>query len=359
MNCYETYEKAKVNCAMSQRHCLNSTNRLDYFNLEEIESLSIFHDYEDPIPDFSKFPKLRDFSSTRIITMSFLEEQDLSRIERLSITFDASQDVIRFFAPALKDLKIYIHNNDSDQLSLIDLDRHIIDLRGLNKLQCLTLNHCTGYQLIFDEQMPLIEKLVVTDTRYESFSFTEAFPNLKHMVISECKLSNIGFVEKCRKLTYLDLSYNSILNINPILSLENLEYLDLYHNPLENRKKLDSFNVVKKIITDEDKEKQRFLSILSSDANLAYMAVLSARKPVKKSLYMKQIIDRSTDIELFLIYFVRYVNTSIEHYSSQSSVGRRIFFSIEQLKDYAIEEYPFLTEYLCSKDASDVTNGSC
>lgn len=236
MNCYETYEKMKINCTLSQRHCLNSTNGLDYLNFEEIESLSIFHDYEAPFPDFSQFPKLRDFSSTKIITMEFLEQQDLSRIERLSISFDAVQDVIRFFAPALKDLKIYIDNNDSDQLSLIDIGRHIIDLRGLNQLQSLTLKHCTGYQLILDEQMPLIDKIVVTDTRYESFGFTGKFPNLKHMVISECKLSDISFVEKCRKLTNLDLSYNSILNINPILSLNNLEYLNLYHNPLENRK---------------------------------------------------------------------------------------------------------------------------
>lgn len=99
--------------------------------------------------------------------------------------------------------------------------------------------------------------------------------------------------------------------------------------------------------------------MLSNDANRAYMAVLSARKPAKRSLYMKQIIDRSTDVELFLRYFVRYVETSIEHYSSQNSVGRRIFFSVEQLKDYAIEEYSFLKEYLCNKDASDVPIESC
>lgn len=156
----------------------------------------------------------------------------------------------------------------------------------------------------------------------------------------------------------MDFSYNSISDINPILSLKSLEYLDLYRNPLDNRKKLEMLKIPKKIITEEDKEKQRFLYALSTDANLAYWTVNHARNPEKSSKYMKQVIDRSTDEELFLRYFVRNVIYSIERYSSQSP-ARQTVVSVELLKNYAIEAYPFLKEHLTKIDTSDVPMRSC
>lgn len=348
MDLQEAYEQARIMCSKKQpHHTLNLRDDLDKIDCNQVERLLITSFYTGEIPDLKKFPHLRVLLCAHPLSTDYIDRQDWSQMERLYITIEHAPCHVRIIAPDIKELAVDIHNNDVDQLDLFTLGSHIIDIRGCNQLQKLSLKHFTDYELIMDPEIPGLESFTCYDTHNESFNFISHFSNLTSLVLASCDLVDISFLRHCPKLTYLDLNRNNICDAGAIQQLTQLTKVNLFGNPLNDTTFFNELPKAKTIYTARDRRLDDFASSLLTDLTNAYRAVLDSGKPdYSRGWLLQHAIDTLPKQEVFAIFFAKYVKRTISYKASPDYLFSSTRVSKEELAEYAITEYPFLTEYL-------------
>lgn len=338
-------EKAK--CCYEQPKITQICNENDWNSIDSnnVESLLISHDYAGIIPDFSKFSKLKKLHISKNISLSEFEKMDLSSIEDLYVVFEKKEPIIQFNLSKLKKLEIYITNNDDDQLSLFNASEAIIDIKGCVALEELYLRHCTGFEIKCDTLYNL-KKLVCCDYKYYNFEILNHTPNLVHLVATECRLNNIDFLDSTPNITYLDLTFNDIQEADKVLKLSNLQALHIYRNPLIDVEKYKSLPY-RTFVTEKDREFLMFVHSISSSVVSAYSMLMAARKPdPKRKAYLQHIYDNQTDEQIFTRYLASGIKHNIEYHTSNEKNWRKnILLTPEELVEYVLQEYPFLSEF--------------
>ena len=345
MTIKEVMEQAKECCEQQRPARLSDKNGLDTIDCNEINRLLITSDYTGPIPDLHIFSKLKKLHISRQISLAEFEQMDLSSIEDLFIVLEKKGDFIRFNLPKLKKLSVYISDNEAEQLSVFNTFDAVIDIRGCAALEALELRHCTDYKIKSD-MLPNLTKLRCVDYKQYDFEILKFTPNLTHLTVSECWINNIDFLSLVPNLLSLDLSYNEITNADKVMELSNLQSLNLCINPLDDKEKYKTLPC-KTIITDKDRDFERFLSSVWTSINMAYRMVISERKPdPKRKPFLQYMYDRQTDEQIYIRTLAAYIKRNIEyHTSTKKSWRKNVLLTPEELTEYVLQEYPFLAEY--------------
>ena len=338
----ESYERPRT-----PRLCAETS--VNDIECNTIESLMIAHDYVESIPDLHAFPCLRKLHISRSISLSEFEHLDLSSIEELYVVFEKKEPIIKINLPKLKKLEVYISNNEDAQLSLFDAFDAVLDIRGCSSLEELHLRHCTGCEIKTDALYTL-KKFVCCDYKNYNFDLLNYTPNLVHLVATSCRLSNVDFLSLLPNLVFLDLSFNEITNTEVIFQLSNLRALHIYRNPLVNIEKLKALPF-KTFVTEKDRDFLSFVHSIGSSKVSVYSMLKAARKPdPKRKPFLQHLYDKQTDEQIFTRYLASGFKNSIEYHTTPDKTWRKnVLLTKEELEEYVLQEYPFLSEFFKAK----------
>lgn len=343
MQAKESYERPRT-----PRLCAETS--VNDIECNTIESLMIAHDYVESIPDLHAFPCLRKLHISRSISLSEFEQLDLSSIEELYVVFEKKEPIIKINLPKLKKLEVYISNNEDTQLSLFDAFDAVLDIRGCSSLEELHLRHCTGCEIKTDALYTL-KKFVCCDYKNYNFDLLNYTPNLVHLVATSCRLNKVDFLHLVPNLTFLDLTFNEITNAEIIFQLSNLRALHIYRNPLEDIQKFKALPF-ETFVTEKDRDFLMFVHSIGSSQFSAYSMLKSARKQdPKRKPFLQQIYDRQTDEQIYARYFASGIKQNIEYHTSTEKNGRKnVLLSSDELLEFVLQEYPFLSEFFGTKN---------
>ena len=349
MTVKELMEQAKERCERPRPVRLCDMAELDTLDCDNIDNLLISHNYSGPIPNLHMFPKLKKLHIIKQISLTDFEQMDLSSIEDLYVVFEKKEHFIRFNLPNIKNLNVYISNNENVQLSLFDTFDAIIDISVCTALEELSLLHCTGYEIKTDV-LPKLKRLVCIDHKKYDFEILKFTPNLTHLVAMNCWVENIDFLKLTPHLLFLNLSYNEITDASKISELSNLKSLDIYRNPLDDLEKYKTLPF-KVLVTEKDNDFQMFLHSIWTSINSAYSMLKSARKPdPKRKPFIQQMYDQQTDEQIFTRNLASNIKQDIEyHTSTEKNWKKNILLTVEELTDFVLQEYPFLTDFFETK----------
>lgn len=340
MTLSETYAAAKAIMSLPKRPILSAGKTLRQIPVDA-SCLSIHHDYEGELPQLRHFSNLTDFSSTKVLSAQYYNEQDLSHLRKLYLTLPSTTETVKLFTPCMEHLTIYISEEESS--NRYESYNKEIDLSGLDCLETLVLRHCTGYRIACPSNNHTVKKLICVDYKECDFSFISSFPELEVLTLTGCSISNIDFLRFCPHLKKLDLSYNLISDFSPIYQQPQIEEVNLYRNPC-NVFDSDLMRNCKVVISDLDKELERYENRLVVDANMAFQRVHAMRGSESGiSTVLKRITRGKTDEELFKSVFASLVKSSF----TSSAYCKRL--SVGQMRSRAIEKYPFLSDLLDGK----------
>ena len=339
--------KERYECPRPPRLCAETS--ISDIECNSIERLLIAYDYVDPIPNLNTFPRLKELHISRNISLSEFEQLDLSSIEELYVVFEKKEPIIKINLPKLKKLEIYISNNENDQLSLFDAFDAVLDIRGCSLLEELHLRHCTGFEIKSDILYNL-KKLVCCDYKYYDFEILNHTPELLHLVATDCRLNNIDFLDSTPNLTFLDLTFNDIKDADKVMQLQNLKALHMYRNPLINVEKYKN-SPYRTFITEKDRDFLMFVHSIGSSGVSAYSMLMAARKPdPKRKPFLQHLYDKQTDEQIFTSYLASGFKNSIEYHTTPDKTWRKnVLLTKEELEEYVLQEYPFLSEFFKAK----------
>lgn len=285
----------------------------------EITRLFLQHGYTGDLPDLSLFPNLTSFSSSIPVSMEYLARQDLTRIKKLSLSFENGAGAICILAPALEELSINIRNNDDPQMDMFTCAQNSIYLTNMPHLRELRLQRCTWHEIIIHETMPSVEKVVFCNQDYTDYSILQKFPNLKELTVTGCGCCNVDFVKGLCHLRKVDVCYNYISDISPLLDLPLLEEVNLRRNTESNNAHLLREKGVKVICDDADYSFEGFKENLRIALWRSSQYVDSYRFPIQKGSPEQQNLLHAKGVaDVFMQHFCRAVRNEVDSHSSDS-----------------------------------------
>ena len=67
--------------------------------------------------------------------------------------------------------------------------------------------------------------------------------------------------------------------------------------------------------------------------------------------FLQQIYDRQTDEQIYARYFASGIKQNIEYHTSTEKNGRKnVLLSSDELLEFVLQEYPFLSEFFGTKN---------
>lgn len=321
---------------------IGANDSIDDLPRDEITRLFIKYEYEGTMPNLALFPNLREFTSTIPVTMEYIAQQDLTKLQKLTLWFTENTDAICILAPALEELAISIHGYADTQLSLFDTIENTIFIANMPNLKQLRFGNCLWHKIIVAGTMPSVEKVVFYNQDIVDLSILNFFPNIKELVVTGCSCTDVTFAKALTKLEKLDVSYNLIRDFTPLLDLPHLKEINVRRNPPSNASLLLEKGC-KVILDDADYGFEQFKWHLTNATWRACSFVEQCRKhnPKRHPLSQRR-LDQSTDEELFLWNFTQEVKREINIHDPTSE--KNIYYPIpkEKMLNYVRETYPFV-----------------